>query len=134
VQQGGRVVIDQLRVAPAGEGRWQVRGEVINRNPQPVLNVTVKLETIGGSTPWSGELQVASALGPDQSASFEHSFAAELAEGAAQPNLRAAVQWMQEETRRVPDYTKAGGVPHPSNLPLERGGVGGADLRPTPVQ
>jgi hypothetical protein len=58
----------------------------------------------------------------------------ELAEGAAQPNLRAAVQWMQEETRRVPDYTKAGGVPHPSNLPLEHGGVTGADVRPTPVQ
>jgi hypothetical protein len=34
----------------------------------------------------------------------------------------------------VPDYTKAGGVPHPSNLPLEHGGVTGADLRPTPVQ
>lgn len=134
VQQGGRVVINELRVAPAGEGRWQVRGEVVNRNPHPVLNVTVKLETIGGSTPWSGELQVASALGPDQTASFEHGFAAELAEGAAQPNLRAAVQWMQEETRRVPDYTKAGGVPHPSNLPLERGGVTGADVRPTPVQ
>jgi len=134
VQQGGRVVIDSLRIEPAGEGRWQVRGEVVNRNPHPVLNVTVKLETIGGSTPWSGELQVASAIGPDQTASFEHSFAAELAEGAAQPNLRAAVQWMQEETRRVPDYTKAGGVPHPSNLPLEHGGVTGADLRPTPVQ
>lgn len=134
VQQGGRVVINELRVAPAGEGRWQVRGEIVNRNPHPVLNVTVKLETIGGSTPWSGELQVAGTLGPDQAASFEHGFAAELAEGAAQPNLRAAVQWMQEETRRVPDYTKAGGVPHPSNLPLEHGGVTGADVRPTPVQ
>ena len=34
---------------------------------------------------------------------------------------------MRQETTRVPDYTRAGGVPHPSNLPLEHGGVTGAD-------
>jgi hypothetical protein len=48
--------------------------------------------------------------------------------------VRATVIWMQQENRREPDYTKAGGVPHPSNLPLGYGGVSGADVRPTPVQ
>ena len=39
---------------------------------------------------------------------------------------------MRQETRREPDYTRAGGVPHPSNLPLEQGGVSGADVVQTP--
>jgi len=42
------------------------------------------------------------------------------------------VIWMQQETTRVPDYRR--GAPHPSNLPLEQGGVTGADLRPTPIE
>jgi hypothetical protein len=133
-QVGGNVVLNNIRVNPAGEGRWQIQGEVVNRSPKPVLNVTVKLETMGGSEPWSGEVRVAAALGPDEKATFEHSFMAEVPEGKAQPSVRASVLWMQEESRREPDYTKAGGVPHPSNLPLQFGGVSGADVRPTPVQ
>jgi len=135
-QVGGGVVLNNVTIDPAGEGRWQVSGEVINRNPQPVLNVLVKMETVAaaGTEPWSGQVQVSSQLGPDEKATFNHSFAAEVAEGKAQPDLRATVMWMQQETRREPDYTKAGGVPHPSNLPLQHGGVTGADVRPTPMQ
>ncbi len=133
---GGGVVLNSLRVERAGEGLWQVRGEVVNRNPFPALNVTVKLETTIGpdAEPWSAEIQVASALGPDEKAAFEHGFADEVKEGERRSDVRASVMWMQEQTRREPNYTGAGGVPHPSNLPLERGGVGGADVRPTPVQ
>lgn len=135
-RQGGGVVLDKIRVEAAGEGRWQVRGEVINRNPYPALNVIVKLETVAGTLgePWSGEVPVAAALGPDEKAAFESGFAAEVEEGKQQPGVRASVIWMQEESRRVPDYSGAGGVQHPSNLPLERGGVGGATPRPTPIQ
>ena len=135
-REGSGVVIDSIRVEPAGEGLWQVRGEVVNRNAFPALNVVVKLETAAapGGEPWKGELQVAAALGPDEKAAFEHSFAAEVPEGRPQPTVRASVIWMQRETRREPDYTGAGGVPHPSNLPLDFGGVSGADVRPTPVQ
>ncbi len=50
------------------------------------------------------------------------------------PNVRASVFWMRKVTTRVADYTGAGGVPHPSNLPLQRGGVTGAQVRPTPIQ
>lgn len=135
-QQGGGVVLNNIRVEAAGEGQWRVSGEVINRTPQPALNVSVKLETMptAGGDQWSGEVSVSPFLGPDDKAPFEHGFAAEIGEGKAQPDVRATVVWMQQETRREPDYTKAGGVPHPSNLPLQHGGVSGADVRPTPIQ
>lgn len=137
LQVGGNVVLNNIRVSPAGEGRWQIRGEVVNRNPRPVMNVTVKLETLvgdAGGEPWSGELQVATALGPDEKAVFEHSFAAEVPEGQPPPGVRASVTWMQEESRREPDYSKIGGVPDPGSLPFQYGGVTGADVRPTPIQ
>jgi hypothetical protein len=136
VREGGRVLLTDLRVDPLGEGRWQVEGQVVNRNPKPVMDVVVRLEagTGEGSEPWSGEVPVASALGPDDSASFSHTFAAEVGEGTAAPAVRARVMWMQQETRREPDYTGAGGVPHPSNVPLAHGSVTGADAVPTPVQ
>jgi hypothetical protein len=135
-QEGGGVVLNNIRVEAAGEGRWRVSGEVINRTPQPALNVNVKLETMPapGGDAWSGEVSVSPFLGPDDKAPFEHGFAAEIGEGKTQPSVRATVVWMQQETRREPDYTKAGGVPHPSNLPLQHGGVTGADVRPTPIQ
>ena len=133
---GGGVVLNALRVERAGEGQWQVRGEVVNRNPFPALNVIVKLETTIGpdAEPWSAEMQVASALGPDEKAAFEHGFADEVKEGERRSDVRASVMWMQEQTRREPNYTGAGGVPHPSSLPLNVGGVSGADPRPTPRQ
>jgi hypothetical protein len=135
-QQGGGVVLNSLRVTPAGEGRWTVEGEIINRTPNPVINVRVQLETAAaaGGEPWRGEVAVTSFLGPEEKGVFNHGFAAEAPPGRAHPDVRASVIWMQQETRRVPDYTRAGGVSHPSNLPLERGGVSGADLRPTPIE
>ena len=134
--QGSGVLLSNIRVNPMGEGQWQVQGTVVNRNPEPALNVTVKLQAsgAGGAEPWSGELQVASYLAPDDSADFSHNFAMEVAEGSPSPQMRASVVWMRHETTRTPDYTKAGGVPHPSNLPVQVGGVTGADLRPTPIQ
>ena len=133
-QEGGGVVLNNLRVSPAGEGRWQVEGEVVNRTPNPVGSVRVQLETIpvGGQAAWQGEVPVSSRLGPDESGVFSHSFAAEKPDGRAHPDVRASVIWMQQETTRVPDYRR--GAPHPSNLPLEQGGVTGADLRPTPIE
>jgi hypothetical protein len=135
-QQGGGVSLNSLRVNPAGEGRWTVEGEVVNRTPNPVINVRVQLEAAAGAggEPWRGEVAVTNFLGPDEKGVFSHSFAAEKPPDKAHPDVRASVIWMQQETRRVPDYTKVGGVPHPSNLPLERGGVTGADVRPTPIE
>jgi hypothetical protein len=135
-QQGGGVVLNSIRVSPSGEGQWSIEGEVINRTPNPVQNVRVQLEAAvaGSEEPWRGEVAVTNMLPPDETGVFSHSFSGEAAAGRAHPDVRASVIWMRQETTRVPDYTRAGGVPHPSNLPLEHGGVTGADVRPTPVE
>ena len=133
-QQGGGVVLNGLRVTPVGEGQWQVDGEVVNRSPSPVENVRVQLETVpsGGAEPWRGEVAVSSFLGPNEKGTFSHGFAAEVGAGEGQqPSIRASVIWMQQESKREPDYGR--NAPHPSNLPLNRGGVGGADVRSTPI-
>lgn len=132
-ESGGGVVLSDLRVSSAGEGRWQVSGEIVNRSPAPVLNVRVILETIpvGTEEKWTGEVPVASALGPDEKGAFSHTFSAENPSDQSRPNVRANVIWMQQETQRAPDYKR--GAPHPSGLALDVGGVGGADLRPTPI-
>jgi len=135
-EQGGGVVLNSIRVNPAGEGRWQVEGDIVNRSPNPVMDVRVKLETAGppGGEPWRGEVPVTGYLGPDETGSFSHAFEAAAPQGRAHPDVRASVIWMRQETQRTPDYTRAGGVPHPSNLPVQVGGVTGADARPTPRQ
>lgn len=135
-QEGGGVILNNLRVSPLGEGRWRVEGEVANRLQAPVMDVRVRLEaTPPDGEPWQGEVGVAGTLAPGASSGFQHQFAVETGADGKQPAVRASVMWMQQETRREPDYTKAGGVPHPSNLPLEHGGVTGADMvrQPTPT-
>ena len=133
-QEGGGVVLNSINVTPAGEGRWTIEGEVANRTPNTVNNVRVRLEAelAGTDEPWTGEVAVTNSLEPDQSGVFNHSFAGAAPPGVAHPNVRASVLWMRRETTRKPDYTRAGGVPHPSNLPLEHGGVSGADVVATP--
>lgn len=137
-QQGSGVLLSNIRVNPLGEGQWQVQGSVVNRNAEPALNVAVRMAASGsgGGEPWTGELEVTGYLAPDGTTDFSHDFAMEVPEGSPPPQMRASVVWMRQETTREPDYTKAGGVPHPSNLPLEHGGVSGADVRrlPTPIQ
>jgi len=133
-QEGGGVVLNSMNVTPAGEGQWTINGEIANRTPTTVNSVRVRLEAAlaGADEPWTGEVAVASSLGPDQTGVFTHSFAGAAPAGLAHPNVRASVMWMRQETTRKPDYTRAGGVPHPSNLPLEHGGVTGADVVATP--
>jgi hypothetical protein len=133
-QQGGGVVLNSIDVTPAGEGQWTITGEIANRTPTTVNNVRVRLEAAlaGSDQPWMGEVAVTNSLEPDQTGAFTHSFAGAAPAGLAHPNVRASVIWMRQETTRTPDYTRAGGVPHPSNLPLEHGGVTGADVVPTP--
>jgi hypothetical protein len=133
-QQGGGVVLNSINVTPAGEGQWTIDGVIVNRTPNTVNNVRVRLEAalVGSDQPWTGEVAVTNTLEPDQTGVFTHSFAGAAPPGLAHPNVRASVIWMRQETTRTPDYTKAGGVPHPSNLPLEHGGVSGADVVATP--
>jgi hypothetical protein len=133
-QEGGGVVLNKISVTPAGEGQWTINGEIINRTPYTVNDVRVRLEAAlaGSDQPWTGEVGVTNTLEPDQMGVFTHSFAGAAPAGLAHPNVRASVIWMRQVTTRTPDYTRAGGVPHPSNLPLEFGGVTGADVVPSP--
>jgi hypothetical protein len=139
-QQGGGVVLNSIRVNPAGEGQWTIEGEVINRTPTAVNNVRVQLEAaaVGGGEPWRGEVAVTNTLGPDETGVFSHSFAGEAPAGRAHPDVRASVIWMRMETTRSPDWSRnqnwGGGPGDPGSLPLQRGGVTGADVRPTPVE
>jgi hypothetical protein len=133
-QQDGGVVLNSINVTPAGEGQWTISGEIANRTPNTVNNVRVRLEAelAGSDQPWTGEVAVTNTLEPDQTGVFTHSFSGAAPAGLAHPNVRASVIWMRQETTRTPDFTRAGGVPHPSNLPLEHGGVSGADVVATP--
>lgn len=133
-QQDGGVALNSINVTPAGEGQWTISGEVVNRTPNTVNNVRVRLEAAlaGSDEKWTGEVAVTNTLEPDQTGTFTHSFAGAAPAGLAHPNVRASVIWMRQETTRTPDFTRAGGVPHPSNLPLEHGGVSGADVVATP--
>ncbi len=139
-QQGGGVVLNSIRVNPAGEGQWTIEGEVINRTPTAVNNVRVQLEAaaVGGGEPWRGEVAVTNTLGPDETGVFSHSFASEAPAGRAHPDVRASVIWMRVETTRSPDWSRnqnwGGGPSDPGSLPLDRGGVTGAEVRPTPVE
>jgi len=139
-QQGGGVVLNSIRVNPAGEGQWTIEGEVINRTPNTVNNVRVQLEAAaaGGGEPWRGEVAVTNTLGPDETGAFSHSFASPAPAGRAHPDVRASVIWMRVETTRTPDWSRnqnwGGGPSDPGSLPLQRGGVTGADVRPTPVE
>jgi hypothetical protein len=134
-QEGGGVMLNSIRVNPTGENQWTIEGQVINRTPQTVNDVRVQFEAAlaNSDEPWRGEVQVTSTLPPDEIGTFSHSFAGAAPPGRAHPDVRASVIWMRQETRREPDYTRAGGVPHPSNLPVEHGGVTGADVRPMPT-
>jgi len=114
-EQGGGVVINNLRVTPQGENRWVVEGDVVNRTALPVSSVRVQLQTIAaaGVAPWSAEVAVTNLLPPDETAVFSHSFSAPKPEGAAHPDMRATVLWMQVQPPSQPKGAPASRMPGP---------------------
>jgi hypothetical protein len=133
-EEGGRVLLNNITVTPTEGGDWVVRGEVINRASDVALDVRANLQAaMPDGEPWSASVPVSGALGPDEKATFTHTFATpQGAEEGWSPQVQAAVVWMKSETRLEPKYNRT--APHPSALPLDRGGVGGADVRPTPSE
>jgi hypothetical protein len=134
LEEGGRVLLNNITVTPTEGGNWVVRGEVVNRDSDVVLDVRANLQAaMPGGEPWTASVPVSGSLGPDEKATFTHTFATPRgAEEGWSPQVQAAVVWMKTETRLEPNYNR--NAPHPSALPLDRGGVGGADLRPTPSE
>ena len=102
-------------MTPQGENRWVVEGDVVNRTALPVSSVRVQLQTIAaaGEAPWSAEVAVTNLLPPDETAVFSHSFSAPKPEGAAHPDLRATVLWMQVQPPNLPQGPPASRMPGP---------------------
>ena len=128
-EQGGNVLLNNVSVSPLEGGEWEVKGEVVNRTPEAVLDVRANLEAaIPDGDPWTASVGVSGILGPDEKASFTHIFSTpdSAGEGWA-PQIQVNVVWMKTESRLEPEYNRT--APHPSALPYDRGGVGGVETR-----
>ena len=128
-EQGGNVLLNNVTVTPLEGGEWQVKGEVVNRTPDSVLDVRANLQAaVPEGDPWTASVGVSGLLGPDEKANFTHTFATPAsAPDGWSPQVQVNVVWMKSETRLEPQFNRT--APHPSALPLDRGGVGGADVR-----
>lgn len=102
-QEGGQVVVQGVKVEPAGPGKWLATGQVVNRTSKPVMDVRVVVQAVGADSKVLGEaeLPVAGSLDPGKSGKFSHGF-----EAVRQPLLRVRVFWMQRE--KTPAASKKG--------------------------
>jgi hypothetical protein len=127
--EGGNVLLNNVSVSPLDSGEWQVKGEVVNRSPDTVLDVRANLQAaMPEGDPWTASVGVSGMLGPDEKAAFTHTFATPAGAGEGwQPNIQVGVVWMKSETKLEPNYNRT--APHPSALPYDRGGTGGAEVR-----
>jgi hypothetical protein len=129
-EEGGNVLLNNVSVSPLDDGQWQVKGEVVNRTAESVLDVSANLQAaVPDGDPFTVSIPVIGILGPDEKATFTHTFATP--KGAAEgwtPQVQVSVVWMRGESRLEPSYDRL--APHPSSLPFDRGEVGGAETRP----
>lgn len=128
-EEGGGVLLNNLNVTPVQDGSFAVSGEVVNRSSDPVMDVQVNISV---NTPEGEELTstvgASALLGPDEKASFSQSFAAPAGvEDGWAPAPSVNVVYMTGENRLEPNFNRT--APHPSALPMERGGVTGVETR-----
>lgn len=130
-EEGGGVLLNNVTVTPLEGGQWQVKGEVVNRTKETVLDVRANLQAaMPEGDPWTASVGVSGLLGPDEKATFTHTFAApESAGDGWTPNIQVSVVWMRGESRLEPNYDRL--APHPSALPYDRGETGGTEPRKT---
>lgn len=128
-EEGNGVLLNKVSVSPLEGGEWQVRGEVVNRTADTVLDVRANLQaSIPDGEPWSASVPVSGILGPNEKAEFTHTFATPSGAGEDwSPQVQVSVIWMKGESRLEPNYNRT--APHPSSLPFDRGDVGGAETR-----
>ena len=78
--------------------------------------------------PWQKLPGSSGVLGPDGNVDFSPIFSTPEPPGEGwAPQIQVNVVWMKSETRIEPQYNRT--APHPSALPLDRGGVGGVETR-----
>jgi hypothetical protein len=133
-EEGGGVLLNNVTVSPLEGGGWEVTGEVVNRSADTVLDIRANLQAaVPDGDPWTASVPVSGILGPDEKAKFSHTFSAPASAGADwTPQVQVSVVWMRGESRLEPNYNRV--APHPSGLPLDRGGVGGAETRNDDVE
>jgi hypothetical protein len=133
-EEGGNVLLNNVSVSPLDGGQWQVRGEVVNRTAASVMDVRAQLQGASpDGEPWSASVPVSGLMGPDEKGNFSHTFSApESAGDNWTPQVQVSVVWQRGETRLEPNYNRV--APHPSGLPVDRGGVGGADTVDGPTE
>lgn len=133
-EEGGGVLLNNVTVSPLEGGSWEVTGEVVNRSSDTVLDVRANLQAaVPDGDPWTASVPVSGILGPDEKAKFSHTFSAPSTAGADwSPQVQVSVVWMRGESRLEPNYNRV--APHPSGLPLDRGGVGGVETRNDDVE
>ncbi len=126
-RRGGSVLVNNLQVEAVGEGEWRVEGEIVNRHSEPVLDVSVMLESPAppGGEPWQTRIQLASMLEVNQSVLFEHEFEAPKPEARTRPDVRATAIWSQRGGAPPGPAPAAPAPPAPSNL--------GSSVLPTPT-
>jgi hypothetical protein len=131
--QGGSVLVNNLKVAAVEEGLWQVAGEIVNRHTDQVFNVSVRLEqppTPGVET-WRTEIKLSDVLEVNEKALFEHEFEATKPADKTHPDVRATAIWMQRSGSAAPSNAIPTPVPpSPSNL----GSRVNVLPTPTPIQ
>jgi len=123
-EEGGGVLLNNVTVTPLENGEWQVKGEVVNRTKESVMDVKANLQAaMPEGDPWTASVGVSGLLGPDEKATFTHTFSApESAGDGWMPNIQVSVVWMRGEARLEPNYNRT--APHPSGLPYDRGETG----------
>jgi hypothetical protein len=125
-QQGGQVLVNRVEVHPTDGGQWEVTGEVVNRNSDPVYNISVRLQTMPtpGEEAWRFEGRIANYLEPGEKVAFDQVFSALKPAERTHPDVRATVIWMERET---------GAAELGSPVPSRRRGSAPAS-EPTPIQ
>jgi len=128
-EQGGSVLLNNVSVTPLDGGQFQVTGEVVNRTSESVMEVSANLQApVPDGDPWTASVPVSALLAPDEKANFSHLFSAPSGAGDDwSPQIQVNVIWQRGETRLEPNYNRM--PPHPSSLPVDVGGVQGADVR-----
>jgi hypothetical protein len=128
-EEGGNVLLNNVSVSPIEGGQWQVKGEVVNRTPDTVLDIKANLQAaVPDGDAWTASVPVIGILAPDEKATFTHTFSTPKgADADWSPQIQVSVVWMKGESRLEPNYNRL--APHPSSLPYDRGGVGGAETR-----
>lgn len=130
-EEGGQVLVQNLKYEKLEEGVWRVTGEVVNRMPTPVTDVRVSLEGADKERQVKGVEKAIGLLETGQKGAFQHDF-----KMASQPRLRVRVYWMQQSsgqpsaTPPAAGSSASGSAAAGQGQPPTSASLGGRPVRP----